>query len=286
MKHRIAEISIKTVQSGNTFNRFRPVKRAVLFAALRRGGQAFTLIELLVVIAIIAILAAMLLPALAKAKSKAYSASCINNLKQLELGWTMYADENADRFPPNVSRNERNLAGSWVLGNTQFDADATNVTAGVLYPRVSSSLVYHCPADRSTILNTPSVLRLRSYSVSGWLGADIVDLGIVWPDTPPEPQYKTRLSQVVKPAEVFSFIDEQEQSINDGVFTIGQLVILNSWLNLPADRHDQGANIGFLDGHAEHHRWRAAKIYRPPPAAATGADLDDLHWLQQQLPKE
>jgi prepilin-type N-terminal cleavage/methylation domain-containing protein/prepilin-type processing-associated H-X9-DG protein len=249
----------------------------------RKGRSGFTLIELLVVIAIIAILAAMLLPALSKAKSKAQATSCLNNLKQLQLAWHSYCHDWNDFFPPNVSVGNKGVAknqpGSWVLGNAQQrSADIADITNGVLYAQAAAAAIYHCPTDRSTISSTV-LPRLRSYSVSGWLGATFEDYpGGIYAG------WSQRLCQIKKPADVFAFIDENEQSIDDGVFITGT-VDPNKWANPPSDRHQQGANITFLDGRAEFRHWRGPKRFVRYLQEAKNQDLEDLRWLQEQLPK-
>ena len=253
----------------------------------RAWREAFTLIELLVVIAVIAILAAVLLPVLAKARAKSQSAYCLNNLKQLQLGWKLYEGDNNGWFPVNTSRLvsgvPESTSNSWVLGNAQYDTNTTNITAGSLYPLVASLSVYHCPADQLIVKGSTSVQRLRSYSVEGWLGAnfDYHD-GWFWPD----PRYaKTRDSTITwpGPADVFAFIDDNELTIDDGIFVLGT----DEWYDYPADRHSQGANMSFLDGHVEHHRWVRPKHpvnwARPAPPNLLGDALDH-NWLVGRLP--
>src|SRR5438093_6158471 len=124
---------------------------------IRRRDRAFTLIELLVVIGIIAILAGLLLPALSKAKSEAQSIACINNLKQLQLCWHLYAHDNHDTLPPNNYVYDVDTGGplllslSWCPGNTRTDTTTSNIEHGLLFPYNRSAAIYHCPSDKSTV---------------------------------------------------------------------------------------------------------------------------------------
>jgi prepilin-type N-terminal cleavage/methylation domain-containing protein/prepilin-type processing-associated H-X9-DG protein len=256
------------------------------------GHSGFTLIELLVVIAIIAILAAMLLPALAKAKAKAQSTFCLNNLKQLQLGWKLYETDNNGYFPANTSHtiggHPQNVSNSWVLGNAQYGQNTSNIISGSLYSFASSTAIYHCHADKAAAQGNASLLHTRSYSVEGWLGANFNFGGDwIWPSPYPTTYaYKTRDSILTQPgpADVFAFIDDNELTIDDGIFVIGE----EDWYDCPADRHNQGANLSFLDGHAEHHRWRSPKNHaanwmRPMDPNASG-DAPDHSWLVAHLP--
>jgi prepilin-type N-terminal cleavage/methylation domain-containing protein/prepilin-type processing-associated H-X9-DG protein len=258
-------------------------------------NEAFTLIELLVVIAIIAILAAMLLPALSKAKTNAQSIYCLNNLKQLQLGWKLYETDNNGWFPVNTSRviagQPESISNSWVWGNAQFDTNTTNITTGSLYPDINSVAVYHCPADQATVKGSASAQHLRSYSIEGWLGSNF-NFGPEWDWPDPNPSeiggyvYKTRDSTLTRPgpSEVFAFIDDNELTIDDGIFVIGE----GDWWDCPADRHNQGANLSFLDGHAEHHRWVSPKNHAAhwtrPMDPNVSKDAADHSWLVSRLP--
>lgn len=144
-----------------------------------RGSSrhAFTLIELLVVIAIIAILASLLLSVLGKAKAKGQSISCLSNLKQLQLTWILYADENNDLMCPNSisfsSGEWRSQRGSWVIGSSKLDTSPTNIESGVLFAYTKSLGVYHCPSDRSLTTGAQKILLNRSYHLNIWLNGAI-----------------------------------------------------------------------------------------------------------------
>ncbi|HZI31323.1 MAG TPA: prepilin-type N-terminal cleavage/methylation domain-containing protein, partial [Candidatus Binatia bacterium] len=173
-------------------------------------NQAFTLIELLVVIAIIAILAAMLLPALSRAKERATGISCINNLKQLTLGAQVYAGDFEDAIPPNRG----GTLSSWVPGGTAaYDVNtlpgATNVAnirAALLYPYNPSDKIYRCPGDRDLVegVNMP---RVRDYSLNGMMGDNAGFGGDVHPGI----QERRKFTMVVAPgpSDASFFIDEQ-----------------------------------------------------------------------------
>jgi prepilin-type N-terminal cleavage/methylation domain-containing protein len=245
------------------------------------SNKGFTLIELLVVIAIIAILAAMLLPALEKAKAKAKSIACTSNLHQMALAWHQYTLDNKDVMPPSMTPGpnipDESYPGSWVLGNAQRDTNTTNILQGVLYSYVRSPSIYRCPADTSVVTGHPGLLRTRSYSMNWWLNGDGIDSN---PSNTPED--KVKLSQLPLPAQIFVLADENETSINDAslvVFTDNNLP--NQWWDLPSDRHNQSCSLFFADAHAQLHKWHWPKIFqsRPQPPA-NSQDHDDLYWLK------
>jgi prepilin-type N-terminal cleavage/methylation domain-containing protein/prepilin-type processing-associated H-X9-DG protein len=244
---------------------------------LKRGHlhpKAFTLIELLVVIAIIAILAALLLPALSNAKEKGRRIACLNNVKQLQTSWHMYIEDNNELLPENrtdgIGPFYSSPTNSWIIGNAIRDTAPTGLRNGVLYAYSKNHEVYHCPSDRSTANNTNG-LRLRSYSMDDLLNgnnADVIKKSV----------------QLKRPTDVFVFLDEHEKSIDDGEFAIYREPD-SRWLNLPSDRHSQGANLTYADGHAAWHKWLAPKIYvgvlQDP---YNNQDMADLRFVQSVQP--
>jgi len=232
--------------------------------------DGFTLIELLVVIAIIAILAALLLPALNLAKEKARGTTCMSNNKQLGLGWLLYADDNNGVLVKNQPFTSGSISGCWVGGWLSFSAnntDNTNITFlmdGTLGSYVSRNIgVYKCPADIYTAAQLGGKMpRVRSNSMNGYcVGYGYGNTTVsAWSDSPNCLQYN-KVSDINRPtpAELWVFVDEHPDSINDGFIIIGSNNP-NSWVNdLPASYHNRACGFGFADGHAEIHKWRESQ---------------------------
>lgn len=268
-----------------------------LLKAARRG---FTLIELLVVIAIIAILAGMLLPALAKAKSKAQGILCMGNTKQLMLAWHMYNGDNEDRVVMSFhggntlaeAQNARNAP--WVIGWLDWGTSQDNTNTLYLIDERYSKLakyfgntknIFKCPADKylsPAQKNKGWAQRVRSLSGNIGIGEGNAETG------PWESIYKhiKKTSEFIYPgpSETWVYLDEHPDSINDAGFFNPRA---NSWIDQPATYHNGASGFSFADGHAEIHKWAGSlkqlraqkiKLSNGLDVPATAGDAD-IRWL-------
>jgi prepilin-type N-terminal cleavage/methylation domain-containing protein/prepilin-type processing-associated H-X9-DG protein len=270
----------------------------------RSSGVGFTLVELLVVIAVIAILAGLLLPALAGARAKSNAVYCLNNERQLALASLLYVGDYNDTLPYNLGADEikatvaQNQFWNWTspVMSWELDPDNTNtvlVTRGGIGPYTGNSAkVYRCPSDRAVSdlqAQAGWAERVRSLSMNAMVGnaGQFTTSGKNLNN--PDYQQFFKVGQIPQPAQIFVFIEEHPDSINDGYFLNKPSSL--RWYDLPASYHSGAANLTFADGHLERHKWQLASTrpaaqadaaHLPFPAAPgqlSGSQRTDFYWL-------
>ena len=253
--------------------------------SLEAGKRAFTLIELLVVLAIIAILAAIMLPALNKAKSAGQSIGCASNLKQLQLAWHMYHHDNNDRLVLNFEsgtignpQTYHSTSNSWISGSALWDPGSAGIKQGTLWRYTQNERIYRCPSDKSlwsygaTRAPRPWNIVLGIYMNGHWDGVNMFG--------------SAKFTDLRQPDRYFTFVDEEESLVTGGAFVLllGQQ---SSWWTVPGFRdRGGGANVAFADGHVQFHKWNYPHRVREgheTPITNT-SDREDLRWLLSHVP--
>jgi prepilin-type N-terminal cleavage/methylation domain-containing protein/prepilin-type processing-associated H-X9-DG protein len=271
-----------------------------------RLPKGFTLIELLVVIAIIAILAALLLPALSRAKLKAQGMQCMNNNRQLMLAWRMYVDDSKERLPNSKGGPYQWMSGQmdYSTGNPSNWDPSVDIMQSPLWPYCGKNAkIFKCPADRSVIVTRGVTYpRVRSMGMLNWVGgrgdANGNPAAMNWSNTtlgttPGECRVYYKVADFISPgpADTFVFVDEPSDRVNDGFFVTQMETYPTSTdtiCDFPAQYHAGGAGFSFADGHSQVKVWKTAllltipkpDVVMPYPTPLSGFNRD-VSWLQE-----